>query len=132
LPLPATITRDNQKIQPQQTKPLPTSIIRDNHPVKRGRRIHPDRRPLSSELSHYKAEPHNATVLALASYVYSFALRKYAVGHELAELSIKSNAAHPLGHAFLGRAKSYLGEHDAGYTATRRGLELSGQGPYRY
>jgi DNA-binding SARP family transcriptional activator len=79
-----------------------------------------------------EADPHNATVLALASYVYSFALRKYAVGHELAELSIKSNAAHPLGHAFLGRAKSYLGEHDAGYIATRRGLELSGQAPYRY
>jgi len=33
---------------------LPTSIIRDNHPVKRGRRIHPDRRPLSSELSRYR------------------------------------------------------------------------------
>lgn len=32
---------------------MPTSIIRDNHPVKRGRRIHPDRRPLSSELSRY-------------------------------------------------------------------------------
>ena len=45
----ATIKKD----QPQQTKPLPTSIIRDNHPVKRGRRIHPDRRSLSSELSRY-------------------------------------------------------------------------------
>jgi hypothetical protein len=32
---------------------LPTSIIRDNHPVKRGHRIHPDRRSLSSELSRY-------------------------------------------------------------------------------
>ena len=48
------------------------------------------------------------------------------------ELSIKCNPAHPLGHAFLGRAKSYLGEHEAGYAATRRGLELSGQAPYRY
>jgi hypothetical protein len=47
--------RDNHNTQPQQTKPLPTSIIRDNHPVKRGRRIHPDRRPLSSELSRYIA-----------------------------------------------------------------------------
>ncbi|MGN6159219.1 MAG: hypothetical protein ACTHNL_14060, partial [Devosia sp.] len=53
MPLPATITRDNQKNQPQQTKTLPTSIIRDNHPVKRGHRIHPDRRSLSSELSRY-------------------------------------------------------------------------------
>jgi hypothetical protein len=46
--------RDNHNTQPQQTKPLPTSIIRDNHPVKRGRRIHLDRRSLSSELSRYK------------------------------------------------------------------------------
>ncbi len=38
---------------------MPTSIIRDNHPVKRGRRIHPDRRPLSSELSRYN---HDALV----------------------------------------------------------------------
>ena len=44
--LPTTITRDNQKRPPQQTKPLPTSISRDNHPVKRGRRLHPDRRSL--------------------------------------------------------------------------------------
>ena len=55
-----------------------------------------------------------------------------ALGHELAELSVKCNPAYPLGHAFLGRAKSYLGEHEAGYAATRRGLDLSGQGPYRY
>jgi hypothetical protein len=34
---------------------LPTSIIRDNHPVKRGHRIHPDRRSLSSELSRYRS-----------------------------------------------------------------------------
>jgi hypothetical protein len=47
--------RDNHNTQPQQTKPLPTSIIRDNHPVKRGRRIHLDRRSLSSELSRYTA-----------------------------------------------------------------------------
>jgi tetratricopeptide (TPR) repeat protein len=79
-----------------------------------------------------EADPHNATVLALVSYVYSFILRNYPLGHELAELSIKSNPAHPLGHAFLGRAKSYLGEHEAGYHEACRGLELSGQAPYRY
>jgi tetratricopeptide (TPR) repeat protein len=79
-----------------------------------------------------EADPHNATVLALASYVFSFAFRNYAAGHELAEQSIKCNATHPLGHAFLGRAKSYLGEHDAGYLAACRGRDLSGQAPYRY
>jgi tetratricopeptide (TPR) repeat protein len=71
-------------------------------------------------------------VLALTSYVYSFIFHKFPFAHELAELSVKCNPAHPLGHAFLGRAKSYLGEHEAGYAATRRGIELSGQAPYRY
>src|SRR5439155_7750407 len=66
------------------------------------------------------------------SYVYSFIHHKFPLGHELAEASIKCNPAHPLGHAFLGRAKSYLGGHEAGYRETCRGLELSGQGPYRY
>jgi hypothetical protein len=54
------------------------------------------------------------------------------MGHELAELSVKINPAHPLGHAFLGRAKSYLGDHEGGYSATCRGRELSGYVPYRY
>ncbi len=102
-----------------------------------GEHIHVDRRRAIEEAGEYarravEADPHNATVLALASYVYSFIFRKYPLGHELAELSIKCNPAHPLGHAFLGRAKSYLGEHDAGYAATRRGLDLLGQAPYRY
>ena len=102
-----------------------------------GEHIHVDRGVAIDEAEEYarraiEADPHNATVLALASYVYSFIFRKYPLGHELAELSIKCNPAHPLGHAFLGRAKSYLGEHDAGYIATRRGLDLSGQAPYRY
>jgi len=44
---------------------LPTSIIRDNHPVKRGRRIHPDRRPLSSELSRHIRERFQACKLEL-------------------------------------------------------------------
>ncbi len=47
-------------------------------------------------------------------------------------MSIKANPAHPFGHAFLGRAKSYLGDHEAGYRETCRALELSGQAPYRY
>ena len=102
-----------------------------------GEHINVDRRLAieeSEELARraLEADPHNATVLALASYVYSFILRKYPLGHEFAELSVKSNPAHPLGHAFLGRAKSYLGDHEAGYRETCRALELSGQAPYRY
>jgi DNA-binding SARP family transcriptional activator len=102
-----------------------------------GEHLHVDRRLAveeSEELARraLEADPHNATVLALTSYVYSFILRKYPLGHELAELSIKSNPGNPLGHAFLGRAKSYLGDHEAGYRETCRGRELSGQAPYRY
>jgi tetratricopeptide (TPR) repeat protein len=102
-----------------------------------GEHLTVDRRPAVEEAEQLarralEADPHNATVLALTSHVYSFILRNYPLGHELAELSVKSNPAHPLGHAFLGRAKSYLGDHEAGYRETRRGLELSGQAPYRY
>jgi len=102
-----------------------------------GEHIHVDRRRAveeSEELARraLEADPHNATILALASYVHSFTLRRYPLAHELAELSIKANPAHPFGHAFLGRAKSYLGDHEAGYRETCRALELSGQAPYRY
>jgi DNA-binding SARP family transcriptional activator len=102
-----------------------------------GEHIHADRRRLIEEAEEYarraiEADPHNATVLALASYVYSFIFHNFPLAHELAELSVRSNPAHPLGHASLGRAKSYLGEYDAGYAATKRGLDLSGQAPYRY
>jgi tetratricopeptide (TPR) repeat protein len=79
-----------------------------------------------------EADPNNATVLALTSHVYGFVLRKWAFAHELAELSVKSNPALPLGHTYLGKAKLELGEHEAGYRETCRGLELSGQAPYRY
>ncbi len=79
-----------------------------------------------------EADPHNPTVLALVSYVYSFILRESSLGHELAKSSIQNNSAHPLGHAFLGRAKSYLGDHEGGYRETRRALQLSGQTPYQY
>jgi DNA-binding SARP family transcriptional activator len=79
-----------------------------------------------------EADPHNATVLALASHVYGFVFRKYALAHEMAELSVKYNPAHPMGHAYLGRAKSYLGDYEAGYRETCRALELSGQAPYRH
>ena len=102
-----------------------------------GEHIHADRRRLIEEAEEYarraiEGDPHNATVLALTSYVYSFIFHNFPLAHELAELSVRGNPAHPLGHAFLGRAKSYLGEYDAGYAATKRGLDLSGQAPYRY
>ena len=88
--------------------------------------IHADRGRATEEAKEYvrhavEAAPHNATVLALASHVYSFMFHDFALGHELAELSVKCNPAYPLGHAFLGRAKSYLGEHEAGYAATSAG-----------
>jgi DNA-binding SARP family transcriptional activator len=79
-----------------------------------------------------EADPNNATVLALTSHVYGFVLRKWAVAHELAELSVRCDPSLPLGHTYLGKAKLELGEHEAGYQATCRGLELSGQAPYRH
>ena len=79
-----------------------------------------------------EADPYNATVLALASHVFGLVFRKWAFAHELAELSVKCNPAFPLGHTYLGKAKLALGEHEAGYQETRRGLELSGQAPYRH
>ena len=79
-----------------------------------------------------EADPHNATVLALTSHVCGFVLRKWEFAHQLAELSVKCNPAHPLGHAYLGKAKLELGEHEVGYRETSRGLELYGQAPYRH
>jgi tetratricopeptide (TPR) repeat protein len=79
-----------------------------------------------------EADPNNATVLALTSHVYGFVLRKWAVAHELAELSVRCDPSLPLGHTYLGKAKLELGEHEAGYRETCRGLELSGQAPYRH
>jgi len=79
-----------------------------------------------------EADPHNATVLALASHVYGFVLRKWAFAHQLAEQSVRYNPALPLGHTYLGKAKLELGEREAGYRETCRGLELCGQAPYRH
>lgn len=102
-----------------------------------GEHVGKDRRALVEEAEELarralECEPQNPTVLALASYVYSFAFRKYAAGHDLAEQSIKFEPGHPLGLAFLGRAKSYLGQHDAGYRLACQGRELSAQAPYHY
>jgi len=102
-----------------------------------GEHIHTDRRLVVDEAKELarralEADPHNATVLALTSYVYSFILHEFELAHELATASIACNPAHSLGHAFLGRAKAYLGDYDGGYRESLRSLELSGQGPYRF
>src|SRR6266568_2452065 len=54
-----------------------------------GEHIHVDRRRAVEESEELvrralEADPHNATVLALASYVHSFTLRRYPLAHELA------------------------------------------------
>jgi DNA-binding SARP family transcriptional activator len=102
-----------------------------------GEHLHVDRRLAieeSEELARraLEADPHNATVLALTSHVYGFVLRKWEFAHQLAELSVKYNPSLPLGHAYLGKAKLELGEREAGYRETFRGMELSGQAPYRH
>lgn len=76
--------------------------------------------------------PYDSTVLALASYVQSFLLHNYVAGHELADQSLKYNPANALGHAFLGRAKSYMGEHEEGYRLTARARAISGPAPFQY
>jgi len=94
----------------------------------------PDAIGEADELARHaiEADPHNATVLALTSHVCGFVLRKWEFAHQLAELSVKCNPALSLGHTYLGKAKLELGEHEAGYRETCRGLELSGQAPYRH
>jgi tetratricopeptide (TPR) repeat protein len=79
-----------------------------------------------------EADPGNATVLALCSYVYSFVLRNFAVGHELAEQSLRANPANPLGLASLGRTKSYLGLHEEGHELTSRARLAAGPVPYQH
>lgn len=76
--------------------------------------------------------PYDSTVLALASYVYSFLLRDYNVGHELADKSLKYNSANALGRAYLGRVKSYMGDHDEGYRHTALARKISGPAPFQY
>ncbi len=77
-------------------------------------------------------EPQNSTVLALASYVYSFMMHDFEVGHELAERSLKYNPTNVLGLAFLGRAKSYLGKFEEGYRLAARARETCGPGPHQF
>jgi len=77
-------------------------------------------------------EPQNSTVLALASYVYSFMMHEYEVGHELAERSLRYNPMNVLGLAFLGRAKSYLGKFEEGYQLAAKAREICGPGPHQH
>jgi len=95
-----------------------------------------DRRSAIDEAEEFarraiEADPNNATVLALTAHVYGFVLGKWAFAHQLAELSVKSNPALPLGHTYLGKAMLELGKPEDGYRETSRGLELSSPAPYR-
>jgi hypothetical protein len=101
-----------------------------------GEHLHIDRLRTIEESEEFarralETDPHNATVLALTSHIYGFVLGKWEFAHQLAELSVKCNPAVPLGHTYLGKAKLELGEREAGYRETCRGLELCGQAPYR-
>lgn len=88
----------------------------------------------ATDLAHraIEAAPYNASVLALASCVYSFVRRDYVLGHELAERSLKLNPHGVLGRAFLGRAKSYLGQYREGHQLVASALEMVGLAPYRF
>jgi tetratricopeptide (TPR) repeat protein len=88
----------------------------------------------ATELAHkaIEAAPHNASVLALASYVYSFVRRDYVLGHELAERSVTLNPHGVLGRAFLGRAKSYLGQYREGHRLVAAAREMAGPAPYSF
>jgi len=77
-------------------------------------------------------DPDNSTVLALASYVQSFAMRNYAAGCDLAEKSLTANPNNPLALAFLGRAQSYLGNNEVGHEFTSQALKVVGNSPYTY
>lgn len=77
-------------------------------------------------------DPDNSTVLALTSYVQSFAVRNYAAGCDLAEKSLIANPHNPLGLAFLGRAHCYLGNNEAGHTYASQALKVVGNSPYTY
>lgn len=79
-----------------------------------------------------QAEPHNSYVLALCSYVHSFLLYEFHAGHDLAEQSLKYNPGNPLGTAYLGRAKTYLGDYEGGFRLGMKARTLAGPSPYRY
>jgi tetratricopeptide (TPR) repeat protein len=77
-------------------------------------------------------DPHNSYVLALCSYVHSLLFAEFQAGHELAEQSVRYNPGNPLGVAYLGRAKTYLGDFEGGYELATRARALAGPSPYRY
>lgn len=77
-------------------------------------------------------DPFNSYVLALCSYVHSLLLFEYQAGHELAQQSVRYNPGNPLGLAYLGRAKTYLGDFEGGYQLTTKAQALAGPSPYRY
>ncbi|MEO1456821.1 MAG: hypothetical protein AAFV49_04520 [Pseudomonadota bacterium] len=77
-------------------------------------------------------EPHNAMVLALCSYVFTYLLERPEVGVEMASRSIEVNPSNPLAWSFRSAAHSWLGDPERAFQDADRGRRISGDGPYRY
>lgn len=77
-------------------------------------------------------DPSNATLLALMSCVQSVVLRNHVYGHELGEQSLRLDPSNPLAMVFLGRAKAYLGQVEAGHSLAEKALRISGVGMARH
>ena len=76
-------------------------------------------------------EPHNPLVLALASHVFGFVLRRFEVALDLAERSVRLDPHNILGWAFLGLARVNLKQKKGGYEAAARARAIAGEGPHR-
>lgn len=74
----------------------------------------------------------NSLVLALLSHVYSFVLQNPSFGGDLAERALDSNPANPFALAYLGRAKSYMGDHKTAFELTAKARRVAGPVPYRH
>ncbi len=76
--------------------------------------------------------PANSYVLALSSYVHSFILQETSAARELAEQSVDLAPSNPMGASFLGLAKAYGGDPEAGYRMVQDARQRVGAGPHRY
>lgn len=87
-------------------------------------------RALDDIVTAMRAAPSNATILAAASHIHALLLREYAAAHEFAEKSLRLGPANPLALAFLGRAKTLMGDLQEGYELTNAARSIVGFGPY--
>ena len=74
----------------------------------------------------------NSLVLALVSHVHSFILQNPASGYDLAERALACNPANPFALAYMGRAKSYMGDHETAFRLTSEARRIAGPVPYRH